>query len=115
MKTIFVFDDSRVTDRLYQIIALSDNGEGIARINFDDWTLPNCRYAMGVVSSCEPADAHTTKLVSETRGEVLATYDNVFGAGEWVAVWIESPKADTSCLDALRAAHAATEARIASA
>ncbi|MHB9833867.1 hypothetical protein Q8F57_003410 [Paraburkholderia terrae] len=113
MKTIFVFDDSRVTDRLYHIIAIGESGEGVALIKFDDWTMPNRRYAMGIDDVSEPADAHTMKLVNQTRSDVLAAYNGVFGAGEWAAVWIDSPKTDPACLDALRASHAALDARIA--
>jgi len=105
VKTIFVFDDSRVTDRDYNILALSEDGDGIALIKFDDWTLPHVRFAM-CVDEDSPASGVLLDTVSDTRAEVYAAYNIAFGSGNWRAVWVNQPKQDPLCLDAMRAMHA---------
>jgi hypothetical protein len=102
MKTIFIFDDSRVTDPDYFALALSEEGEALALMKFDDWTRPHMRFVMCVDSSCS-ASALTADIVNCDRFRVRTAYDKTFGPGNWIAVWIESPKQDPRCLDALRA------------
>jgi hypothetical protein len=111
VKNIFVFDDSRVTDRDYHVLALSEDGQGIALIKFDDWTMPHARFGM-----CVDEDSHASgrllDTVSDTRAEVYAAYNIAFGSGNWRAVWVDQPKQDPLCVDALRAMHAALTAQI---
>lgn len=105
MKTIFVFDDSRVTDRDYHVLALSEDGQGVALIKFDDWTLPHVRFAM-CVDDDTTASGRLLDTVSDNRAEVHAAFDIVFGSGNWRAVWVNQPKHDILCLDAMRTMHA---------
>ena len=109
MKTIFVFDDSRVTDDARHIIALSEEGQGVALIKFDDWTLPYRHFAMGITQDCD-ATGSVAETVNRTHGDIVAAYNLVFGAGNWIAVWIEHPTQDPMCLEALRAMHAKRQA-----
>jgi hypothetical protein len=111
MKQIFVFDDSRVTDRDYHILALSEDGQGIALIKFDDWTLPHVRFAMCVDENSDVSGA-LIGTVSDTRAEVYAAYNIFFGSGNWRAVWVNEPKQDPMCLDAMRSMHAKLTAEI---
>jgi hypothetical protein len=111
MKTIFIFDNSRVIDRDHHILALSEDGVSIAAISFDDWTFPHSRFVMCVDEQLE-ARGSLAEKVSDTRAHVHAEFNTVFGAGNWRAVWIEQPMQDPGCVDALRAFHAALMAKI---
>lgn len=112
MKQIFVFDDSRVTDREYNVLALDEDGQGVALIRFNDWTMPHVRFAMGIDQESD-ARGDTSITVDSMRAEVEAAYNVCLGRGNWHAVWVEQPKQDPMCLDALRAMHADLDAKIA--
>ncbi|MFP3564735.1 hypothetical protein [Paraburkholderia sp. SIMBA_030] len=111
MKNVFVFNDSRVTDREYHVLALSEDGQGIALIRFNDWTMPHCRFAM-CVSSETDASGDSFIAADNIRAEVEAAYNISFGRGNWHAVWVEHPKQDPMCIDALRVMHADMAAKI---
>lgn len=103
MKTIFIFDDSRPTDALHRIVALGEDGQRIAAIQFDGWTMPFCRFAMGAVhAAAEGSDL--VEVVNSTRAKMLIAYDRVYGAGNWSPMWLETPKRNDSWLTALRLA-----------
>lgn len=111
MKTIFVFDNSRVIDRDHHILALSEDGASVASISFDDWTFPHSRFVMCVDEQLDCRGSLAEK-VDDTRAHVYAEFNTVFGAGNWRAVWIEKPLQDPGCVDALRIHHAALIAKI---
>jgi hypothetical protein len=103
MKTIFVFDDSRPTDVLHPIVAIGEDGRRIARLQFDGWTMPFCRFAMGVLHVSDASD-ETDEAVTSTRSAMLSTYDAVYGVGNWQAVWLDYPRQSDAWLDALKLA-----------
>ena len=103
MKTIFVFDDSRPTDALHRIVALGEDGQRLATTMFDGWTLPYCRYAMAAMHVSD-AKHDTASVVNSTRDGVVKKFDEVYGVGGWVAVWLETPKHDPLWLEALQLA-----------
>jgi len=111
MKTIFIFDNSRVIDRDHHILALSEDGVSIAAISFGDWTFPHSRFVMCVDEHLDASGALAAK-VDDTHARVYAQFNDVFGPGNWRAVWIEQPMQDPGCVDALRAFHAALTAKI---
>ncbi|HEX7907303.1 MAG TPA: hypothetical protein VF534_04325 [Paraburkholderia sp.] len=111
MKNIFIFDNSRVTDRDHHVLALSEDGVSVASISFDDWTFPHSRFVMCVDEHFDATGALAAK-VDDTHAEVYAEFNDRFGAGNWRAVWIEQPMQDPGCLDALRAHHASLVAKL---
>jgi hypothetical protein len=100
MKTIFVFDDSRPTDVLHRIVAIGEDGRRIAHIQFDGWTMPFCRFAMGAVHVSDAAD-ETAEAVSSTRARMLSAYDAVYGPGNWEVIWLDYPRQNEAWLDAM--------------
>lgn len=103
MKTIFIFDDSRPTDVLHRIVALGEDGQRIAAIQFDGWTMPYCRFAMGAMHVSDQT-SDTADVVNSTRAKMLVAYDRIYGAGNWFPMWLESPKRNDGWLNALRLA-----------
>lgn len=103
MKTIFIFDDSRPTDAMHRIVAIGEDGQRIAAIQFDGWTMPFCRFAMGAVHVSDAA-TDTAAVVNSTRAKMLTAYDSIYGAGNWYPMWLESPKRNDGWLNALRLA-----------
>jgi hypothetical protein len=110
MKTIFVFDDSRVTDSQFHVVALGEDGEAVAVVKFDEWMYPHRRFAMAIDNRCN-ADIRTVLTANNTREDITAGFNAVFGHDKWIAVWVDEPKKDIRCLDALRAMHAVRDER----
>lgn len=101
MKTIFIFNDSRPTDEMHAVMALGEDGLTVARITFDPFTLPHCRFAMGAEHLLAADDADITDPVNATRATVLRRYDEVYGAGNWLPIWLDAPQANPEWRDAL--------------
>ena len=101
MKVIYVFNDSRPSDRQHAIVALADDGKPAAVTHFDDWTLPYAQFALCCVDECD-ATGSDSHLVAETRANAFAGFNRRYGEGQWTAVWIENPRRDPGCVDALR-------------
>lgn len=108
MKVIYVFDDSRPSDRQHVVLALADDGKPAAVTHFDDWTLPYAQFAMCCVDECD-ATGSNASLVAGTRESAFAGFNRRFGEGQWMAVWLDRPCADPGCIDALRILHAELE------
>lgn len=104
MKIVYVFNDTRPSDRQHVVLALADDGKPANLVYFDDWTLPYAPFAMCCHSECDATGSNAV-LVAGTRRNVLAGFDERFGAGEWTAVWLDKPGNDQGCLDALRILH----------
>jgi hypothetical protein len=102
MKTIFIFNDSRPTDDFRAVMALGEDGQCIARIKFDAFTHPHCQFAMGVEHSFREDDTDISGPVQATRAAVLRRYDEVFGAANWMPMWLDEPNANPDCYAALR-------------
>lgn len=105
MKIIYVFNDSRPSDRRHAIVALANDGRPAAVTNFDDWTLPYAPFAMCCIQECD-ATGSNASLVASTRENVVAGFNRRFGEGQWTAVWLDRPRTDQGFLDALRILHA---------
>lgn len=92
MKTIFIFNDSRLTDLEQRVSALGEDGQRFDTIVFDRATAPHCEYAMGSAHNLDASiDPSIGEPVSDTRKRMLASYDRVYGPGNWMPIWLESP------------------------
>ncbi|BCF88715.1 hypothetical protein [Paraburkholderia largidicola] len=93
MKTIFIFDNTRATDTDRKIVALGEDGHIIAHLDFDHLTAPHCRYAMGAEHTfVEHDEALTKEIVSHTRRVLLRRYDEIYGQGNWIPLWLDNPR-----------------------
>ncbi|WP_321895982.1 hypothetical protein [Paraburkholderia heleia] len=94
MKTIFIFNDSRHTDLALHVTALGEDGRRIATIVFDRNTEPHHEYAMGCKHELD-ANVHDSISipVNDTRRDLFASYDRMYGAGNWMPLLIQ-PGAD---------------------
>lgn len=91
MKSIFVFDDSRPTDDLRTVMALGEDGQRVARIQFDSFTFPHSEFAMGTRHYIDCDDAEVRTLVLSARASVIAQYGAVYGARDWMPLWLDDP------------------------
>lgn len=94
MKTIFIFNDSRPTDEFRAVMALGEDGQRVARIRFDSFTHPHCQFAMGSEHFLFVDDTDVTDPVHATRAAVLQRYSEVYGAGNWMPIWLDAPHAN---------------------
>jgi len=102
MKTIFIFNDSRPTDHLQSIVALGEDGQRIDCIKFDNWTLPHSRFAMGAEHVMSEDDVAIAAPVRMTRAAMLRRYDALYGAGNWLPMWLDAPQNNASFRRALQ-------------
>jgi hypothetical protein len=102
MKTIFIFNYSLPTDEYRAVMALGEDGHCVALIQFDAFTHPHRQFAMGAVHSFDDDDIGVSGPVRATRAAVLRRYDEVFGAANWMPLWLDEPNANPDCYAALR-------------
>lgn len=94
MKSIFIFDDSRATDVERIFVALGEDGQIAKPVVFDAETAPHFLYAMGVEHSFAARDvALVAEAVGATRKTMLRIYDEMYGAGNWIPLWLADPRA----------------------
>ncbi|RKE35245.1 hypothetical protein B0G76_1306 [Paraburkholderia sp. BL23I1N1] len=94
MKSIFIFDDTRSTDLRTSVLALGEDGQIVTGVRFDDACAPYAAYAMGAAHSFSGQEhAGIAEAVDYTRTCVLRRYDEVYGAGNWMPIWLDSPRA----------------------
>ncbi|QGZ56712.1 hypothetical protein [Paraburkholderia acidiphila] len=94
MKTIFIFNDSRHTDLSTHMTALGEDGRRVATIVFDRNTEPHYEYAFGCKHELGAnVDASISIPVNDTRRDLFASYDRMYGAGNWMPLLIQ-PGAD---------------------
>lgn len=92
MKTIFIFNDSALTARHQNFSALGEDGQLVSTAVFDRHTAPYAEYAMGSVHELDACIAPgIAEPLTITRRNVLATYDRVYGAGNWIPMWLDTP------------------------
>lgn len=108
MKIVYVFNDTRPSDRQHAIFALADDGVPAALTHFDDWTVPYAPFAMCCVQECDATGSNAV-LVAGTRDSAFTGFNRRYGEGQWTAVWIDDPRRDPGCLNALRIFHAELE------
>ncbi|MBW9102907.1 hypothetical protein [Paraburkholderia phenoliruptrix] len=102
MKTIFIFNYSLPTDEYRAVMALGEDGQCVALIKFDAFTYPHRQFAMGSMHSFHEDDTDISRPVQATRAAVLGRYDEVFGAANWMPLWLDEPSANPDCYAALR-------------
>lgn len=103
MKTIFIFDDSRITDMWTLIVALGEDGQLVTAVKFGDTTAPYARFAMGVTHELdETLKPAVTDPLWSTREHTLQRYDETYGPGNWLPVWIDLTSDNVSCVEAIR-------------
>lgn len=102
MKTIFIFNDSCPTDLALRFTALGEDGVRVATIVFDRLTVPHFGFAFGL-EHVLPADLHpgTTEPLRATRVGLLAAYDRIYGALNWMPLWLASPTANAAWCGAM--------------
>ncbi|MEX3691846.1 hypothetical protein AB3X91_08890 [Paraburkholderia sp. BR14263] len=113
MKTIFIFNDSRPTDLEPRFTALGEDARLFAQVEFDERTRHFSHYAFGCTHelSADLAEG-ITKPLNTARARLLAAYDRIYGNGNWVPVWIESPSQNEAwrrAIDLFRTRAAAIE------
>lgn len=102
MKTIFVFNNSRPTDDLTTILALGEDGQAVARIQFDRFTLPFCQFAMGTSHYLQADDSDIADEIQDARARVLIRYSEMYGIANWMPMWLDAPLANPACVIAIR-------------
>jgi hypothetical protein len=106
MKTIFIFNDSRPTDVLHPVVALGEDGHVVVRIKFDSFTLPYCQFVMGTSHFIHCDDADISEPVVASRANVLRRYTEIYGAGNWIPLWLDAPRSNPDWSAAMRIHHA---------
>lgn len=92
MKTIFIFNDSRLTDLMPVVTALGEDGRRIKVVEFDRGLAAYSDFAMGVTHELEKdVSTEISEPISALRGRVLAAYDAAYGAGNWFPMRLSSP------------------------
>lgn len=92
MKTIFIFNDSRPTDLEPCFAALGEDACLLARVEFDGHTQQFFQYAFGCAHELpEGLEEGITIPLNTNRARMFAAYDRIYGAGNWMPLWIESP------------------------
>ncbi|CAB3783091.1 hypothetical protein LMG28688_01577 [Paraburkholderia caffeinitolerans] len=106
MKTIFIFNDSRPTDRLPCIVALGEDACLFARVEFDGRTREHIDYAFGCAHSL-PADLEESVAdpLNATRTGMFAAYDRIYGSGNWMPLWLDAPTKNDAWLKAIEIFH----------
>ncbi|RDU99186.1 hypothetical protein [Trinickia dinghuensis] len=104
MKVIYVFNDSRPSDRDYPVIAIADDGTACGIARFDDWTLPYAPFAMCCIHECDAVGGNAAQI-AWVREKAHADFDQRFGEAQWTAVWLDHPRDDPGVVDALRIFH----------
>ncbi|WP_069267383.1 hypothetical protein [Paraburkholderia nodosa] len=90
MKTIFIFNDTRPTDLAMHMTALGEDGRRVATIVFDPKTEPHHEYAMGCAHELGAnVDPSISIPVNETRRDLFASYDRIYGAGNWMPLLVQ--------------------------
>ncbi|WP_028204984.1 hypothetical protein [Paraburkholderia nodosa] len=90
MKTIFVFNDSRHTDLAMHMTALGEDGRRVATIVFDRNTEPHREFAMGCTHELGAnVDPSISIPVNDTRRDLFASYDRMYGAGNWMPLLVQ--------------------------
>ncbi|CAG9256117.1 hypothetical protein [Paraburkholderia caribensis] len=93
MKSIFIFDDSRATDVQRVFVALGEDGQLVKPVVFDEHTAPHFLYAMGVEHTFTAGDvALVSEAIGFTRKTMLRRYDEVYGAGNWIPLFLLRPR-----------------------
>ncbi|WP_225031772.1 hypothetical protein [Paraburkholderia sp. XV] len=93
MKSIFIFDDSRATDVQRVFVALGEDGQLIKPVVFDEHTAPHFLYAMGVEHTFTACDvALVAEAVEFARKTLLRRYDEVYGVGNWIPLYLMRPR-----------------------
>ncbi|SIT43745.1 hypothetical protein BN2476_350269 [Paraburkholderia piptadeniae] len=93
MKSIFIFDDSRATELRRIFVALGEDGLIVKPVVFDEHTAPHFLYAMGVEHTfAAREEAFIAEAVDFTRKTMLRRYDEIYGAGNWIPLWLADPR-----------------------
>ena len=109
MKTIFVFNDSRPSELLEAILAVGEDGQLVNFVKFDRVTVAYAAFAMGAEHELASRDPDIISPVNVTRANAFRRYDAAYGAGNWVAVWLDAPRINSSwrhAIELLRARQA---------
>lgn len=106
MKTIFIFNDTRPTDVIHTVVALGEDGHVVARIKFDGFTLPYAEFVMGTSHFLHCDDRDISEPVLTSRADVLQRYTAVYGAGNWIPMWLGAPRSNPDWCAAMRIHHA---------
>jgi hypothetical protein len=94
MKTIFIFNDSRPTDELRAVTALGEDGQHVAHVTFTSFTYPHHQFAMGTQHFLDEANPDISEAVLATRASIIQRYDDVYGASNWMPLWLDAPLAN---------------------
>ncbi|MBB6320544.1 hypothetical protein [Paraburkholderia tropica] len=90
MKTIFIFNDSRHTDLALHVTALGEDGHRVATIVFDPKTEPHHEYAMGCTHELDTNIEPSISIpLNETRRDLFASYDRIYGTGNWMPLLVQ--------------------------
>jgi len=102
MKTIFIFNDNCPTDPALRFTALGEDGKRVATIVFDPLTVPHFGFAFAL-EHVLPGELHpgTAEPLRATRVGLLAAYDHIYGAMNWMPLWLSSPTTNTAWCDAM--------------
>lgn len=109
MKTIFVFNDSRPSEYLQSILALGEDGQLVNFVKFDSSTAAYAAFAMGAVHDVATNDPGVAAPLNVTRANALRRYEAIYGADNWIAIWLDAPQSNSEwrrAIDLLRARHA---------
>lgn len=101
MKTIFIFNDSRPSDHLQAIVALGEDGQRLGCVKFDSYTAPHCQFAMGAEHILREDDPAIADPIHSTRAAAMHRYDAVYGAGNWMPMWLDAPQTNDAWRRAL--------------
>jgi len=109
MKTIFVFNDSRASEPMEAVLAVGEDGLLVNFVKFDSATVAYAAFAMGAAYELAAHDPDIAAPVNVTRANAHRRYDAAYGAGNWVAVWLDAPRNNSAwrrAIELVRARHA---------
>ncbi|WP_321968881.1 hypothetical protein [Paraburkholderia tropica] len=114
MKTIFIFKDERAAHNgpeYTAYAALGEDGAIFASVAFDRYTVEHFRYAFG----CQHAlplelKEGVSKALNASRRGLFAAYDNSYGEGNWIPMWLDAPARNPDWVRAMAIHQAAIEA-----
>jgi hypothetical protein len=96
MKTIFVFNDSRPSEPMEAILAVDEDGHLVNFVKFDGATVACAAFALGAEHELASRDPDIAVPVNVTRENALRRYDATYGAGNWIAVWLDAPRTNNA-------------------